>query len=410
MLYYVQLKTNEMGTIMKKKCLKYPLMASMFLLILSACTSLPTSGPSYMKVIKINIDSNQNHLPEVNLIKLDNEIVQNLYQSQQAQLFSRFDGSLEHGGYSGTVNVGDVLEISIWEAPPAVLFGGTFSSEGQGSGHLTQLPPQMVNKNGTITVPFVGNIKVSGQTPESIQNQIVGALKRKANQPQALVRIANNLSSDITVVRQGNSIRMPLSANNERILDAVAAVGGTNEHIEDVTVRLTRGNKVRSMAFETLISDPSQNIVLRSGDVVALMNTPYSFTGLGAVGNNQQMRFSSKGITLAEAIGKMGGLIDDRSDPRGVFVFRHIPFTQLDHNDQVLWRKKGYSEGMDVPTVYQANLLEPRSMFLLQRFPIQDKDIIYVSNAPLSEFQKFLRMIFSITSPITSTTNTIRGY
>lgn len=380
------------------------------LALLSACSSLPTSGPSYSKVLEANERTSEANLPEVNLIKLDNITAQNLYQAQQAQRFSGFDGSMGGGGYAGTVNVGDVLEISIWEAPPAVLFGGTFSTEGQGSGHLTQLPPQMVNKNGTITVPFIGNMKVAGKTPEAVQSQIVGALSRKANQPQALVRIASNLSSDVTVVRQGNSIRMPLSANNERILDAVAAVGGTSENIEDVTVRLTRGNKVRSMAFETLIADPSQNIVLRSGDVVALMNTPYSFTGLGAVGNNQQVRFSSKGITLAEAIGKMGGLIDERSDPRGVFVFRHIPFTQLDYNDQSLWREKGYTEGMDVPTVYQVNLLEPQSMFLLQRFPVQDKDIVYVSNAPLSEFQKFLRMIFSITSPITGTANTIRTF
>lgn len=378
--------------------------------LISACSSLPTSGPSYSEVLESNEKATETNLPEVNLIKLDNITAQNLYQAQQAQRFSGFDNSIGGGGYAGSVNVGDVLEISIWEAPPAVLFGGTFSSEGQGNGHLTQLPPQMVNKNGTVTVPFVGNIQVAGKTPEAIQSQIVGALSRKANQPQALVRIANNLSADVTVVRQGNSIRMPLSANNERILDAVAAVGGTNENIEDVTVRLTRGNKVRSMAFETLIADPSQNIVLRSGDVVALMNTPYSFTGLGAVGNNQQMRFSSKGITLAEAIGKMGGLIDDRSDPRGIFVFRHIPFTQLDYKDQSLWREKGYAEGMDVPTVYQVNLLEPQSMFLLQRFPVQDKDIVYVSNAPLSEFQKFLRMIFSITSPITGTANTIRAF
>lgn len=377
---------------------------------LTACSSLPTSGPSYSEVLESSEKTTETNLPEVNLIKLDNITVQNLYQSQQAQRFSGFDGSMGGGGYAGSVNVGDVLEISIWEAPPAVLFGGTFSSEGQGNAHLTQLPPQMVNKNGAVTVPFIGNIKVAGKTPEAIQAQIVGSLSRKANQPQALVRIANNLSSDVTVVRQGNSIRMPLSANNERILDAVAAVGGTSENIEDVTVRLTRGNKVRSMAFETLLSDPSQNIMLRSGDVVALMNTPFSFTGLGAVGNNQQMRFSSKGITLAEAIGKMGGLIDDRSDPRGVFVFRHIPFTELDYSQHSHWREKGYGEGMDVPTVYQVNLLEPQSMFLLQRFPIQDKDIVYVSNAPLSEFQKFLRMIFSITSPITGTANTIRAY
>ncbi|WP_146643181.1 polysaccharide biosynthesis/export family protein, partial [Shigella sonnei] len=151
------------------------------------------------------------------------------------------------------------------------------------SGHLTQLPAQMVNQNGTVTVPFVGNIRVAGKTPEAIQSQIIGALQRKANHPQALVKIANNNSADVTVIRQGNSIRMPLTANNERVLDAVAAVGGTTENIEDVTVKLTRGSEVKTLAFETLISDPAQNIMLRAGDVVSLLNTPYSFTGLGAV-------------------------------------------------------------------------------------------------------------------------------
>lgn len=379
-------------------------------LLITACSSLPTSGPSHSAILEANSQNSEKPLPEVNLVELDNGLVQQLYQTQQSQQFSGFLGTAGGAGYAGAVNVGDVLEISIWEAPPAVLFGGTFSAEGQGSGHLTQLPAQMVNQNGTVTVPFVGNIRVAGKTPEAIQSQIVGALQRKANQPQVLVKIANNNSADVTVIRQGNSIRMPLSANNERVLDAVAAVGGTTENIEDVTVKLTRGSQVKTLAFETLISDPAQNIMLRAGDVVSLLNTPYSFTGLGAVGNNQQMKFSSKGITLAEAIGKMGGLIDTRSDPRGVFVFRHVPFAQLSLDQQAQWEAKGYGIGMDVPTVYRVNLLEPQSMFLLQRFPMQDKDIVYVSNAPLSEFQKFLRMIFSVTSPITSTTNSIRSY
>lgn len=150
-----------------------------------------------------------------------------------------------------------------------------------------------------------------------------------------------------------------------------------------------------------------QPITLRSGDVVTMLTTPYSFTGLGAVGNNQQVKFSTKGLTLAEAIGKMGGLIDTRSDPRGIFVFRYVPFGQLDMQKQIEWEQRGYGAGMDVPTVYQVNLLEPKSMFLMQRFLMQDKDIVYVSNAPLTEFQKFLRMIFSITSPITCTMNSV---
>lgn len=375
---------------------------------LSACSTLPRTGPSHSMVLESN--ENRPSQEQINLVDLDNSMVNQLSQQQENQLFSGFAGTLGGADYAGAANVGDVLEISIWEAPPAVLFGGTFSSEGQGSGHLTQLPPQMVNKNGSVNVPFVGNISVTGKKPEAIQAQIEGALKRKANQPQVLVRITNNNSADVTVIRQGSAIRMPLSANSERVLDAVVAVGGAMENIEDITVQLTRGSQVKTLAYETLIANPEQNITLRAGDVVALLNTPFKFTGLGAVGNNQQLRFSSKGITLAEAIGRMGGLIDERSDPRGVFVFRQVPFGQLSMSQQIEWEAKGYGAGMEVPTVYRVNLLEPRSMFLMQRFPIQDKDIVYVSNAPLSEFQKFLRMIFSITSPITSTTNTIRTY
>lgn len=379
-----------------------------FISILSACSTLPTSGPSQSEVFETN--ENKPEQSQVNVVELDNTIVNQLYRQQESQLFSGFDGLQGKSGYAGTANIGDVLEISIWEAPPAVLFGGTFSSEGQGNGHLTQLPAQMVNKNGTINVPFVGNIRVAGKTPEAIQSHIQNALHRKANQPQVLVKIANNFSADVTVIRQGSAIRMPLTANSEKVLDAIAAVGGATENIEDITVQLTRGSQVKTLAYETLIANPIQNITLRPGDVVTMLNTPFKFTGLGAVGNNQQLRFSSKGITLAEALGRMGGLLDNRSDPRGVFVFRHVPFGQLSMEQQIEWEAKGYGAGMDVPTVYRVNLLEPRSMFLMQRFPIQDKDIVYVSNAPLAEFQKFLRMIFSITSPITSTTNTIRAY
>lgn len=379
------------------------LLSSCFII---SCSSLPTSGPSYSEVTEVN--QNQ-QLPDVNLVALNHEIVQTLFRNQEKQLFSGFDGLHGQGGYAGTANIGDMLEISIWEAPPAVLFGGTLSMDGQGSGHLTQLPAQMVNANGTISVPFVGNLSVAGKTPEMIQAQIVSSLAKKANQPQALVRIVNNNSSDVTVIRQGSTIRMPLTSGGERVLDAVSAVGGSPADVQDITVQLTRGHQVKTLAFETLISDPTQNITLRSGDIVSLLTTPYSFTGLGAVGTNQQMKFSTRGITLAEAIGKMGGLIDDRSDPRGIFVFRYVPFHQLDLEQQKQWESRGYGVGIDVPTVYQVDLLDPKSLFLVQRFPIQDKDIVYVSNAPLAEFQKFLRMIFSLTSPVTSTISNVKA-
>ena len=96
---------------------KFSVAVVLLSVFLGACNSLPTSGPSYSKVIEVN--ENQ-PLPDVNVVELDNQIVQDLYLSQKNQLFSGFDGLQGSGGYAGVANVGDMLEISIWEAPPAV--------------------------------------------------------------------------------------------------------------------------------------------------------------------------------------------------------------------------------------------------------------------------------------------------
>ncbi len=135
--------------------------------------------------------------------------MQQIYAAHHCQHFSGSANVRGNGGYADAVIVRNVLEISIWEAPTAVLFGTTFSSEGQGSGHVTQLPSQIVNKNGTVTVPFVGNINVAAKTKDAILAQIVASLSCKANQPQAVVKSAKNNSLDVTVIRQGSDVRMP---------------------------------------------------------------------------------------------------------------------------------------------------------------------------------------------------------
>lgn len=386
------------------KKFKYLLIPICFL---SSCTIVPTSGPSQSAVVNLSEDNQQAKIPDVDVIEMDDAIANSLFSQQQAQSFTHF--KQKSSNYVGIVNVGDTLDVLIWEAAPAVLFGNVIA-ENAGGSSLTTLPEQIVNKAGKITIPFLGPITVKGKTTDQIQAEISNRLAPIANQPQALVKLNKNNTANVSVIRQGNSIRMPLTSQGERVLDAIAAVGGSPENLEDISVQLTRGSQVKTLPLEKILSTPKENIQLRSGDVLTLFNTPLSFTGLGAVGENKKVKFSANGITLAEGIGQMGGLIDNRSDPKGVFVFRHIPFEKLDLHNQQVWRERGYGNGMNVPTVYRINLLEPKSLFWLQRMPLQDKDIVYVSNAPLAEFQKFLSMIFSVTSPVTNTINGVKKF
>jgi polysaccharide export outer membrane protein len=155
-----------------------------------------------------------------------------------------------------------------------------------------------------------------------------------------------------------------------------------------MTLQITRGDQVQSMALDTIIRDPKQNIVLQPGDVITALFQPLSFTVLGATGKNEEVSFEAQGITLAQALGRAGGLQDDRADARAVFIFR------FEDRKALNWATppKTTPEGK-VPVIYQMNLKDPASFLVAQSFPVDNKDVIYVSNAPAAEFQKFLTML-----------------
>ncbi|MDO4907633.1 polysaccharide biosynthesis/export family protein [Neisseria sp.] len=372
-------------------------------LVLAGCGGLPTSGPKQRDVMALKNNQAQ-AAPDVSVVDVDDKVVSALYAADRGQSFADFGG--RGSGFADVVGSGDVLEITLWEAAPAVLFGGALNSVGSGSAQTVNLPPQVVDTRGMVSVPFLGNVKVGGKTPDRIRLEIVGRLKKMANQPQAVVRVAQNNSSNVTVIRAGKSIRMPLTGHRERVLDAVAAVGGTDSGVQDISVQLTRGGMVRTVALETVTADTAQNVVLRPGDVLTLLTKPLSFTALGALGQNRQVPFSAKGMNLGEALGEAGGLQDRRSNPRGVFVFRYQPVSALPGAEQEKWLGKGYGSAMEVPTVYRMDLKNANSLFWLQRFPMRDKDIVYAANAPVAEIQKFLQFVFS---PVVSGANSVNN-
>ena len=113
---------------------------------------------------------------------------------------------------------------------------------------------------------------------------------------------------------------------------------------------------------------------------------PQTYSVLGATGQNAQLTFNAERITLVEALAKAGGLQDLRSDPAGVFLFG---------SSRRLWWPRsmlpqlGTGPDRSSPVVYRLDMSDANAYFLAQRFPVEDKDIIYVANAKLNELQKF---------------------
>jgi polysaccharide export outer membrane protein len=385
------------------KCLR--VCSISILLLLTGCAGwLPTSGPSTRQLeeaVKTPPDSDF-----ISLVEIDPIANQRLQVNEKRQQFAQVFPNLRSAGY--VANPGDSLEVSIWEASPAMLFGVTPSAaSAAAAGRSTTLPEQMVGQEGNITVPFVGRVRVAGRTLAQIEAEITRGLQGKANLPQVIVRMTRNTTANVTVVGEvRQSVMMPLTPKGERMLDAIAAAGGVNQSVEKMTVQLARQANVHSMPLEKIIQDPKQNIRLAPGDVVTAFYQPFSFTALGAAGKNDEIKFEAQGISLSQALGRVGGVQDNRSDPRGVFVFR---FEERDALPSGVAPKAANAAGK-VPVVYRLDLTDPAGFFLAQGFPIKNQDVLYVSNSPAVELQKFLNIMVSVIYPIVNTGNILRGY
>jgi polysaccharide biosynthesis/export protein len=375
-------------------------LAGIVVLIISGCSGLPSSGPSARSI--------QNQSAHLQLIDLTPQIARQLLSHKQPAGFATIFGSSNINSRDLRIGIGDTLEISIWEAPPATLFGGTdvpARSSAISSSRNTTLPEQTVGVEGKISVPFVGNIIVFSKSTSMVEAEIVQRLKGKANQPQVMVRLLRNNSSLATVVGEVvNNTRVPLTARGEKLLDAIAAAGGSKQPVHKTTIQISRGTTTVAMSLESIIRDAQHNIILQAGDVITAVYQPLSFTVLGATGKNDEISFESQGITLAQALGRIGGLQDSRADAKGLFIFR------LENASTLTWPKSPAittPEGM-VPVIYKLDLQDPISFFAAQNFMLENKDIIYVANAPAAELQKFANLIYTITIPAISTLNLLR--
>lgn len=371
--------------------------AASSLLLLSACTSV---GPSRKAIEKTALSSNINDIRIINIAD---------YGANAAWMSAPAPGFYEQLGNAMPVGMivgrGDILEVSIWEAPPAALFGSALSNGASTqTSRSTTLPEFLVGPSGTITVPFSGDIQAAGRTLPQIEKSIVSRLSGKAHQPQAIVRLVSNATANVTVIGEvAQSRRIALTPKGERLLDAIAAAGGTKQSTDKMTIQISRDGNIFAMPLDKIIKQPKDNIILKTDDVITAIYQPYSFTILGASGRNEEIKLEATGVSLAQAMGRVGGLQDGRADPKGVFLFRwEMPQYVPDGMQTGVKRMDGR-----IPVIYQIDMKDPGTYFTMQNFPMVDGDIIFVANSSVSEIQRFAGIIASTVLPLATLENSI---
>ena len=382
-----------------------PLLVGAMVLAGCSATGLTTSvGPSRKDVPNASVPQ---QIPGVQIVPLTNAVAERLSVDAPPPAIADVIGDAQPVGT--IVGVGDSLEVTVWEAPPAVLFGGSFETRSNSpiaTARPGTFPETVVGPSGSITIPFAGQVPAAGRSLRQIEQTIVSRLNGKANQPQAIVRIARNATANVSVVGEvNNSGRFPLTPRGERLLDAIAQAGGTRQPVDRVTVQVTRGDLTATMPLQAVVRDARQNIVLQRDDIVTAYFQPNSFTVLGAAGKNEEVRFEGVGLTLSQALGRVGGLVDNRADPKGVFLFRWETAPRV---RSILPAQAALPEGR-IPVIYQVDLKRPETLFAAQNFAMKDGDVMFISNSPAADFQRFVNILASSVLPALSVANTVRA-
>jgi polysaccharide biosynthesis/export protein len=354
--------------------------------VVSACSSMPSSGPTLKQISAASEDEDgKANYDIIEITPAVSNIVSKSVARSSAGRFSRLSGKSVRG-----IGVGDTLTITLYEAANGGLFAPSTEKSASGMPQVA-LPPQVVDREGMISVPYAGSIKAAEQTPRQIQTAIVKRLSGRALEPQAIVSVVSNESRLVTVT--GDVVtagRFPLNIGSERLLDTIALAGGAKGRPDESYVKLTRGSHSEEMLLSELAKSARDNVPLQPGDQIFVYQNPQKFVALGASITNSEVPFSTNSLTLSEAIGRAGGLDDRRSDPAGVFVFR---YESHDIYKKLLSQSGG--EGKDHPVVYKLDLKRPDSFLAAQRFPIKNKDVVYFANSPSTELSKFMALLGS---------------
>ena len=310
--------------------------------------------------------------------------------------------------------IGDVVSVTIFEAAAGGLFIPI--EAGVRPGNFVSLPNQNVDTKGNISVPYAGAIRAQGRTPPEVQQAIVDALKNRAIEPQAVVALIDQRTSLISVLGDVNTPnRFPANAAGEHVLDAITRAGGPKAEGYDTWVMLERGGRRATAPFGALVYEPSNNIWVHPEDTIYLYREAQTFLAFGALaptggsflqtGGQGHFEFGAWRLSLAEGVGKAGGLDQALAEPAAVFLYRG----ETREVAERLGIDCSRFPGPIIPVIYNVNFRNPEGYFLATKFQMRNKDVLYVSNATSVEITKALQYfrltVATVNDPIVAAQN-----
>jgi polysaccharide export outer membrane protein len=163
-----------------------------------------------------------------------------------------------HSDDAYVIGANDVLSINVWKEPD-----------------VSRSVP--VRSDGKISLPLVGELQASGQTPRQLEEEIAKRLQNYISEPEVTVIVTDSKSQKVNILGMVMRPGAYLLTSSTTVLDAIAMAGGFKDFAKQKSVYVLRqgpeGTQQRiSFNYKEVIKgkNPEQNIRLRAGDTIVV--------------------------------------------------------------------------------------------------------------------------------------------
>jgi len=268
------------------------------------------------------------------------------------------------------IQPGDRLDIRIWDSSDNSLLTTTEQKE-------TRLDQVKVSANGSIFMPYVGEITLAGLTPELARSELQGALEVIVPSAQVQLNMSEGRANSVDLVGGvATPGSYPMPDRNYTVLSLLAAGGGVRDTLRNPQIRLMRGSAIYGTSVDTLLNQPQLDTRLRGGDRVFVEEDTRYFLSFGAAGSEDLHRFTKDEISAMDAVSIMGGVNDGKADPQGLLILREYPGSAV---------RPGVRGPRQTRVVFTIDLTSADGLFSARNFSVQPNDLVLATESPIND-------------------------
>ncbi|WP_253958770.1 polysaccharide biosynthesis/export family protein [Paraburkholderia fungorum] len=274
------------------------------------------------------------------------------------------------------LGTGDVLQITVWDHPELATALGTQTQTN--TRPSDPVPGFVVDSEGNVQFPYVGNVPVAGLRVEDAQARLAQRLAQVFVKPQVTLRIASFRAKQVYVDGEVHTPgAQPINDIPMTLYEAINRAGGFNPTADQSRIVLVRDGASYSLNLSQMLErgiNPA-NVVLKGGDMLRVMSRDDN--GVFVMGEVNRpataLPMKSGRLTLSDALSQAGSLNTSSADAAQVYVIR--------------------GSFDKTPKVFHLDATSPISMILANQFELQPKDIVYVDGNGLVRFSRVLNLL-----------------